>query len=123
MKFLEELKKLNLPKDKYAIFGSGVLAAHGIRENKDLDIIAKKDLFKELSKKYELNEKGAVKIGEIEIFIYWPPFKELDSLIDDAEIINGIRFVKLDKVVEWKKYRNNEKDQNDIKLINKFIKG
>ncbi|MFH1291164.1 MAG: hypothetical protein ABIH79_01240 [archaeon] len=31
-KQLAELKKLNLPKDKFAIFGSGPLAINGIRD-------------------------------------------------------------------------------------------
>jgi hypothetical protein len=49
---LEELKKLNFPKDKYAVFGSGPLAIRNIRETFDLDVIVKQDLFNELWDKY-----------------------------------------------------------------------
>ncbi len=44
MKYLDELKRLDLPLDKYAIFGSRVLAVKGIRENRDLDILVKTGL-------------------------------------------------------------------------------
>lgn len=127
MKYLEELKKLNLPKDKFAVFGSGVLAIHGIRENKDIDLIVKKDLWRDLTKKYPLYKEEdpgfvpRIRIGNIEIFDNWPPFKELDTLIDSADIINGIRFVKLEFVLKWKKNFNREKDQNDVKLIEEFL--
>lgn len=43
-KLLAELKELNLPPDKYAIFGSGPLAVHNIKESEDIDIIVKPDL-------------------------------------------------------------------------------
>lgn len=51
-KQLAELKKLNLPKDKYAIFGSGPLAINGIRDSDDIDIIVKSEVWDELAKKY-----------------------------------------------------------------------
>ena len=43
-KQLAELKKLNLPNDKYAVFGSGPLAIYGIRDSEDIDIIVKSEL-------------------------------------------------------------------------------
>jgi len=49
---LEELKKLNFPKDKYAVFGSGPLAIRNIREAHDLDVIVTHDFFQELCNKY-----------------------------------------------------------------------
>ncbi|MBU4381382.1 hypothetical protein L6255_02740 [Candidatus Parcubacteria bacterium] len=45
---LEELDKLNLPKDQYAITSSGSLAIRGIREANDLDIIVTPKVWKEL---------------------------------------------------------------------------
>lgn len=46
---------------------------------------------------------------------------EAKELIKNADILNGIRFVKLEKVLEWKKAFNRPKDQEDIKLIEKFL--
>jgi hypothetical protein len=124
MKYLDELKSLNLPAGKYAIFGSGPLAIRNLRDNDDVDLIVKQDLWKELLKDHELSANGkSIKIGHIEIFHDWPPFEDSDSLIDDAEIIEDLPFVKLNYVVRWKNTRKSEKDLNDLKLIEKFLSG
>ncbi|MBU4162487.1 hypothetical protein KJ859_02815 [Patescibacteria group bacterium] len=130
-KQLAELKKLNLPKDKFAIFGSGPLAINGIRDSEDIDIIVKSDVWDELAKKYpkELEkeyshlEKGKlIKIGEIEIYKNWEPwFDDVNLLIDDSDIFEGIRFVKLNYVLEWKKKYGREKDQKDVQLIEEYM--
>ena len=121
-KMLLELDKLDLPRDKYAIFGSAPLAAHGIRDVDDLDIIVKPELWQELEKKYpKLNEKE-IKIGNIEIFNSWKPwFDDVNKLIDDSEIIDGYRFVKLKYVLGWKRTFGREKDQKDVKKIEDYM--
>jgi len=42
-------------------------------------------------------------------------------LIDDAEIIDGLPFVKLEYVVKYKKQDGREKDLKDIETIEKFL--
>ncbi len=125
MRYLEELKKLNLPVDKFAVFGSGSMAIYGIRENGDLDIIVKMDLWNELVKKFEFKKgrDNVLVVGEIEIFRDWfmDEFGGVDKYIDSADIIDGIRFVKLIHIIEWKKKRGNEKDLKDIELIEEFL--
>ena len=124
MKGLEELKKLKLPKDKFAIFGSGPLGIRNIRESNDIDLIVKEELWNELKKKYPINQEkhNAIVIGNIEIFSKWPPFKEVNILIDSADIIQGFKFVKLEYVLEWKRFLNRDKDLKDIKLIKNYLK-
>jgi len=124
-KRLEEVKKLKLPENEFSIFGSGPLAVRGIRNSKDIDIIVKYKLWKELIKKYlVINKRGGfIKIGEIEIHKGWKPwFNNTNKLINGSDIFNCIRFVKLEKVIEWKKKFNREKDKKDIELINKYLK-
>lgn len=124
MKFLDELEKLNLPRDKFAIFGSGPLAIRDIREINDLDIIVKPDLWEELKRKYPIEdeEKGLIKIGNIEVYKKWGNwFKDIRQFIDEADIIQGFRFVKLERVLQWKKAMNREKDKKDIQLINNYL--
>ena len=60
-------------------------------------------------------------IGNIEIFNNWLPFKDINVLIDSADIIEGFRFVKLEYVLEWKKFLGREKDLIDIKLIENYL--
>ncbi len=133
MKYLDELKKLNLPKDKYAVFGSGPLAIRGLRENKDIDIIVKLDLWQRLKKKYpdkikktEDDKAESIYIGNIQIlevnYQDWSSFiNDPDRLIDQAETIQGFPFVKLEHLLECKKIMNREKDWKDIELINGYL--
>jgi len=124
MKYLDELEELNLPKNKFAVFGSGSLAIRGLREANDLDIIVKEDLWEELEKKFKVEdqENPVIKVKNIEIYKSWKPwFDDINELIDKADIIQGLRFVKLDKVLEWKKKMGREKDLKDIKLIKELI--
>jgi len=43
-------------------------------------------------------------------------------LIDGAEIIDGLPFVKLERVLAWKKLNTREKDLKDIEVIEKFLR-
>jgi len=122
-KKLDELKKLNLPTEKYAIFGSGPLAIRGIRNSRDIDVIVKKDLWNKLTKNWSLTNTNNkfIRVGEIEIYKDWEPwFKDINKLIDNAEVFDNIRFVKLEDVLNWKKASGREKDKKDIKLIEKY---
>ncbi len=71
IKYLDELEKLNLPKGKFSIFGSGPLAIRGLRENKDLDILVTHNLWYKLAKKYPVVLKPErpplIFIGHIQI--------------------------------------------------------
>jgi len=126
---LEELKKMNLPKGKFAIFGSGPMGPAGLKEPGDLDVIVTKDIFDDLRKRpdFKLGEKKSndeyLERDGIEFYENWYPGEEWDieKLIDEAEIISDLPFVKLDKVLKWKKIHNREKDQKDIKLIENYL--
>jgi hypothetical protein len=122
MRFIEELEKLHLPRDKFAIFGSGPLAIRKIRENKDIDILIREDLWQKLIKKYALNEKGHLQIGNVEVCRKVIHLENVDKLIDNAEIINELKFVRLNDLLEWKKKMGREKDIKDIKLIEDYLK-
>jgi len=126
MQFLDELRDLNLPSDQYAVFGSGPLAIRGLRESSDCDIIVKSDVWKELCNKYPFKEgtKDRIEIGNVEIFNTWrPPVADLNTMIDTAEVIDGIRFVRLEYVLAWKKARAKPKDVRDVQLIQHYLSG
>lgn len=122
----KELERLNLPTYKFAVFGSGPMAVRGLRKLNDIDVIAKSDLWEELALKHGIDnkEKGLIKIGEIEIFKSWTKLDVfVDELIDIADLFNGIRFVKLKYVLEWKRNMGRPKDLEDIKLIEDYLEG
>lgn len=123
MKYLDELQNLNFKNGEYAIFGSGPIGIRNLREVNDIDLIVKEELWNKLIKEYSFNEdKGCIQIGHIEIFKNWSPwFNDVNELIDSAEIINGLPFVRLDYVLEWKSKLGREKDFKDLGLIKKYI--
>ncbi len=126
-KHMNGLRKLNLPRDEFAICGSGPLAVREIRDSHDIDIVVKKKLWEQLAKKYPVHqydyERNFIQIRDIELSEGWFPLPEnSDKLIETADVINGFRFVKLGYVMKWKKIMNREKDKKDIKLIEKYLK-
>ena len=126
MKYLNELKSLNLPTGEYAIFGSGPMAIRNIRESNDIDIIVKTELWESLVKKYPAslhNNPTCLKIGNLEIYKDWLILSgRINEMIDSTEIIEDFPFVPLKYVVEWKTQFGREKDNKDIKLIQKYYK-
>lgn len=126
---LTKLKKINLPKNEYAVFGSGPLAIRNLLESNDIDIIVTTSLFKKLTKEnlknisYTKNGDKKIVIDDIEIFNTWQDLDiDTDTLIIDSEIIEEYPFVKLEYVIEWKKNRQLEKDLKDLELIKQFLK-
>jgi hypothetical protein len=134
--WIKELKKLKLPVNEYAVFGSAPLCIRGLRKPYDLDIIVTKKLWKELRKKHPLVRKKdptnkerivifiqiPTKHGIIDVFDNWhKPIFNINKLIKEADVIQGVRFVKLERVLEWKKKFNREKDKKDVKLIKKYL--
>ena len=127
-KLLHELDKLKLPKDKYVIFGSGLLAAKKIRESDDLDIVVTPDLWDKLIKKYKPQikefepQKKVIKIGKIEFGKNYSTFKDTKILFKNSELIKRHRFVNMKYLIKWKKALGRDKDKKDLQLIEKYLR-
>lgn len=124
-KLLRELRKLSLPKDKFAVFGSGPLAVRGMREIRDLDVIVASDLWEKLSEKFAVEDLGTYKrivFGDIEILSKPVLNLSAEELIGNSDIIDGIHYVSLKDTLDWKKRMGREKDLEDVKLIEKFLR-
>ena len=126
IRYIEELEALKLPIGEYAIFGSGPLAVRRIRESQDIDIIVKKILWNELTNKHQnaLRENPIrIQIGNVAIYNSWLDLTDkMNEMIDRAEIIEGLPFVRLEYVIKWKESMGREKDRNDIELIIDYLK-
>jgi|SRR3989344_1073991 len=131
MDIFKEVKNLNLPFGKYVVVGSGPLVARGIRDFKDIDILVTEDLYEKLSQEEgwivgsgEAGRKVLMKnIFEIDKVFWCKDYRpDTEELIKNAEIINGIPFLQLPEVVKFKKTLGREKDFNDIKLIDEYLK-
>ena len=122
----DRVKNLNLPAGDFAIFGSGPLIIRGIvPASNDLDIICRRrawDYIKgvgepEYLTEYKLNIvtmfDGSLTFGNkwgIGAF-------DTDELIDSAELIDGLPFVRLEYVAKYKKISKRPKDLQHLEAL------
>jgi len=123
-----ELRELNLPNGQFVIFGSGPMGIRRLREINDIDVIVTPDLWKQLIDNYDPidHDHGLKKItiGKVEILNgSYPNVGSIEELIADADLIDGLPFVQLAKVLDWKRLRCELKDQQDIPIIENFLLG
>ena len=129
----EKVKALNLPDGKYALFGSVPLAAHGIRESNDIDILVAPDVYARLKgtpgweAKVKPNGNAYLGKGDIEVFEDWQKIGSYipnpKRLIEEADMIEGMPVITLKDIVEWKKAFGREKDLEDVRLVEEFLAG
>jgi hypothetical protein len=127
---IKKLLALNLPVNDYAIFGSGPMFAHGLKDlGHDVDIIARGEAWNMATKfskpqqaDYGVGLVITLEDGQIEIYNNWAPGKwDINELIDTAEIVSGIKFVTLTNVLKWKKLFGRPKDFDHIKTIEAYL--
>ena len=127
---LTQLLALRLPPDDYAIFGSGPMLAHRLKtEVRDLDVIARGTAWAaavKLSVPVAAPSGSGLMVeldgGDLQIFSAWTsPAWDVDRLIDEADIVGGIRFVPLIRVLAWKRESGRPKDLADIKVIEAYL--
>ena len=130
--FADKVKALNLPLDQIIVIGSGILDQLGIRPASDIDLAASPDLMKNLSeesgdwiKKFDDNQRFyfVKDDGSAEVWDGWVfdgRTVSYDDLLDYAVEYGGVRFVNLEFLSRWKKWRSREKDVQDVKLIDEW---
>jgi hypothetical protein len=125
---IQQLLLLGLPESDFAIFGSGPMMAHGIKDCHDLDILARGTawsmacLLGQVAKTPDNHVKVVLADGKIEVFNkWWPGGWDTNVLIDGAEVIDGVRFVTLPNVLRWKKMAGRPKDEEHVKLIEAYL--
>ena len=130
MNIFDEVKKLNLPLGEYIVVGSGILAAHGIREAHDIDLLVSRDIFKNLegkgwARKTTSDGRSALTRGVYEAYTEFVCGKykpAADELIKKAEIREGVPFLPLSELLKFKRELGREKDRKDIERIKKFLR-
>jgi hypothetical protein len=121
----------------FIVFGSAVMYLLGILEFKkegffhDLDIMLKNqsNIPKEAALTYYQGDKNRklyriyLEGFEIDIGGQWPETKEFfERSFDDPLIINGYKFISLDKLQEWKEMMARPKDLKHVEKIKEFKK-
>ena len=130
--FADKVKALNLPLDQIIVIGSGILDQLEIRPAVDIDLAVSSDLMKKLSeessdwiKKFDDNQRFyfVKDDGSAEVWDGWEfdgQVVSYDSLLDYVVEYDGVRFVNLEFLSRWKKWRSLEKDTQDVKLIDEW---
>ena len=123
----ELLRSLRLPEGDYAIFGSGPMIIRGIVEpGNDLDIISRGSAWN------RAREVGVVEYlpqhdvevvscfeGAITIGTRWAIGDfDVDDLIDTAEIIDDLPFVRMEHVILYKQIAGRPKDLQHLQRLN-----
>ena len=115
----DRLRQLELPPDGYAIFGSGPLAIRKIIPScNDLDVLCKPLVWSlvqdmgnpEYLPKYDVT---IVNLPDCDITFgtRWGIGEfDVDALIDGAETIDSLPFVRLEHVIAYKTIRSSAKD-------------
>ncbi len=123
---LEVVRSLNLPAKDYAIFGSGPLLVRGIIDDvNDIDIICRGAAWlqaQQLGEIVYLDEYDVHVVSidnqRITIGTSWGIGDfNIDELIDTADEINDLPFVRLEHVVDYKKIAGRPKDLEHLKLL------
>ncbi len=125
------IERLNLPYGQYAVFGSSLLDAWGLRRAEDLDIIATPELYTQLKATgwQEQQKNGFTLLHKYDanISTTQKPFPgssynpDRMQLIKEATIINGLPFVKVEEVIACKVDYGRPKDLADIELLKSYL--
>ena len=122
----DRVKSLNLPVSDFAIFGSGPLIVRGvIPASNDLDIICRGQAWERVKAIGELEYLSKYDVtvvtmcdGHLTFGNKWGIGNfNIDELIDGAELIDGLPFVQLVHVVQYKLERASTKDLKHIEAL------
>lgn len=126
MNIAEEVKSLGLPLEKLLVFSSGTMHVLGIREARDIDVCVTKDVYDELWSNPEWEHIALpwggynLKKGLVEIIpkLEWDKFPvTVNEALEQAMIVDEVRFMSLSDTKEFKKAMGREKDMKDLELI------
>jgi hypothetical protein len=120
------LLSLGLPRDDFAVAGSGPLFARGwIHDPSDVDVIARGAAWSQVCELGPVEPAPFSRVqrvllfdSQIEVLDGWcPEVWSVDHLIDDADIIEDLRFVQLAVIVETKKLLHRRRDELHLDIL------
>lgn len=110
----ERLKDSNIETEDLCVVGSSTLAAYGIRDARDMDIIIAPNLI-------EMAEHEGLEISNAHWEAYSFNIRELIYDPNNYFIYEGIKFLSLDNLIKLKSSRREKKDKVDIALVKLMI--
>lgn len=131
MNVFKEIRELNLPFGQYVVVGGAIMAAHGIKDTQDVDLVVTEDLFEKLKQRgWKEHKRPNGEPGlEYKVFEAYLDVNcgnhnpKTEDLIAGAEIINGVPFISLEELIKFKKEYARPKDLEHIKTIEQHLEG
>jgi len=124
MNIKQNILSLDLPNNSFVVVGSGILNVLGIRGSYDIDLIVSQEVFDSLDmagwKRDVWPDQAVYKKGVFDIGIHWMGDR-LDVLLKNATVIDGVPYLSLADLLQWKTRRARPKDISDIRLINDYL--
>jgi hypothetical protein len=123
---VRDLLSLHLNVDDFAFIGSAPLLARSwIEDSGDVDVVARASAWTaatELGEVTRIPDSEVRKVslfdGKVEILDGWfPEYWSADEMIDGADIIYGLRFVRLEVIVKAKQLLSRPKDLRHLRII------
>jgi hypothetical protein len=114
---------MDLPPDGYALFGSGPIAIRGLLDDiGDLDVIVTAQIWKRVRETGTVvlyGDHETVDLGKGLTFgRSWAyGHFDIEQLIGNSEVIDGLSFVRLSAVLEYKRIAERPKDLRHLELI------
>lgn len=129
---LDDLRRLGLPPGDYAIFGSGPLLVRGIIESVgDIDVICRGAAWERARSVGTVRHLAKYGVDVVELFdgevsfgTHWGIGDfDIDELIDTAEHIDGLPFVRLEHVEAYKRLAGRDKDAQHLAALGRWRLG
>lgn len=129
--FIKAVNQLGLNQDDYIVIGSGILCALEIRDVSDVDLIVSELVFQSLEtsnawrKKYFEDGTYYLLKDMYEIGLGWDSKNAQPNLRDlkrNQLIIDDVPFISLERLIQWKEKKRRDKDIEDIKLIEQYLR-
>lgn len=127
---VRRVQELDLPAGAYIVFGSGPLAATGIRESEDIDLLVTEELdafllgqgWRRIEK---ADDDRQLAFGVFDTHTNWrigTYDPNLADLLARAFFIDGVPFGSLEDTRAWKAALGRPKDLKDIARIDIFLR-
>lgn len=132
LQFKQFIEQVDFPAMQYVVFGGASLTIRGLRDCNDVDFFVSDRLYAGLRqnqwaetstnkrKPYLVNNIGGVAAQAFNIWEGGRWLPDISRYITAPELIDGIPFMPLDELYEWKKATGRAKDLADLVIIEQF---
>ncbi|MEU3649294.1 hypothetical protein AB0E59_38385 [Lentzea sp. NPDC034063] len=125
--YFRALLAVGLPAEDFAVTGSAVLFAHGLIDDpRDLDVLTRGPAWDRVlllgePKPTPLAAGAEVTVGDLQFLDSWFPGWDTDALIDEADVLHGVRFVRLEVIRATKVMLGRPRDLEHVALIDAHV--